>query len=233
MKSIEVWLFRWSVLSQCLVFIVLSCWVQQGMTETSIKLPEPAVRDGTALTDALAKRRSVRDYSGREISLEQLAQLLWSAQGINHPSGLRTAPSAGALYPLELLVVADRVAGLDRGVYRYRVGQHGLELVAGGNIHDRLAKAATGQTWVSDSAAVLVITAIYERTTRKYGHRGKRYVHIEVGHAAQNVLLQAVALGLGAGMAGAFDDAAIARLLALPASEHPLYLLPVGWPEDP
>jgi SagB-type dehydrogenase family enzyme len=231
MKRIEVWLFRWSVLSQSLVFIVLSCWVQQGMTETRIKLPEPAVRDGTALTDALAKRRSVRDYSGREISLEQLAQLLWSAQGINHPSGLRTAPSAGALYPLELLVVADRVAGLDRGVYRYRVDQHVLELVTGGNIHGRLAKAAMGQAWVSDSAAVLVITAIYERTTRKYGHRGKRYVHIEVGHAAQNVLLQAVALGLGAGMAGAFDDAVIARLLALPASEHPLYLLPVGWPE--
>jgi len=200
------------------------------MSTNHIELPEPAASQGPTLTEAFDKRRSVRDYTERSVTLAQLAQLLWAAQGVNDPSGLRTAPSAGALYPLELVLVVGKVAGLDNGVYRYRPRHHALKLIAKADHRTRLAKAALGQAWIANNPAVLVITAVYERTTRKYGQRGKRYVHIEVGHAAQNVLLQAVALGLGAAVVGAFDDATVADVLGLPASEHPLYLLPVGWP---
>ena len=196
----------------------------------NVALPEPSVAGSNSLEQLLAQRRSIRDFQASALELAELGQLLWAAQGISGPSGLRTAPSAGALYPLELLVVADNVDGLDKGVYRYRARHHVLEPFAGGNLYSSLAKAAMGQSWIRESAAILVITAIYERTTRKYGHRGRRYVHIEVGHAAQNVLLQAAALGLGTGVVGAFDDEAVAQVLELPASEHPLYLLPVGWP---
>jgi len=199
---------------------------------TGIALPEPIAHEGLTLADALDKRRSVRGYAKRSLTLAQVGYLLWAAQGTNDPTGLRTAPSAGALYPLELILVAGDIAGLDSGVYRYRVQPHSLELIAAGDYRTRLANAALGQAWIAHSAAVLVVTAVYERSTRKYGHRGKRYVHIEVGHAAQNALLQAAALGLGATVVGAFDDAAMAQLLELPASERPLYLLPVGWPAD-
>jgi SagB-type dehydrogenase family enzyme len=199
---------------------------------TTVRLPKPEIRDQASLSDALRHRRSVRAYSGRSLSLQQVGQLLWAAQGRNDPSGLRTAPSAGALYPLELLVAAGDVTGLDPGVYRYRPQQHTLEMLHAGDRRERLAGAALGQHWVADSAAVLIITALYERTTRKYGERGKRYVHIEVGHAAQNALLQAASLGLGAAVVGAFDDSALASLLDLPTPEQPLYLLPVGWPAN-
>ncbi len=197
---------------------------------TTVRLPKPEVRDHASLSDALRQRRSVRAYSGRSLTLKQVGQLLWAAQGRNDPSGLRTAPSAGALYPLELLLAAGDVTGLEPGVYRYQGQQHALEMLHADDRRDRLARAALGQSWIADSAAVLIITAIYERTTRKYGERGKRYVHIEIGHAAQNALLQAASLGLGAAVVGAFDDAAVAKLLSLPAPERPFYLLPVGWP---
>jgi SagB-type dehydrogenase family enzyme len=199
---------------------------------TRIVLPESDVHDGSTLIGAFDKRRSVRDYAEHELTLVQVARLLWAAQGANDPSGLRTAPSAGALYPLELVLVAGNVAGLKSGVYRYQVRRHALKLVAEGDLRFRLAKAALGQAWLSNAAAVAVVTAIYEHTTRKYGKRGKRYVQIEVGHAAQNMLLQAAVLGLGAAVVGAFDDAAVGDVLGLPDFENPLYLLPIGWPAD-
>ena len=202
------------------------------MAMTEIVLPGPDRNGGPTLAAALSRRRSVRDYRAGELTLAQIAQLLWAAQGVNEPSGLHTAPSAGALYPLELVLVAGKVSGLRSGVYRYRATHHVLERIAASDQRDRLAGAALGQEWLADSAAVLVLTAIYERTTRKYGHRGKRYVHIEVGHAAQNALLQATALGLATGVIGAFDDAAVAELLSLPATEHALYLVPVGRPAE-
>jgi len=199
---------------------------------TDVTLPDPERHAGLSLTEAFSRRRSVRDYKSGKLTLKQVAQLLWATQGINDPSGLRTAPSAGALYPLELLLVAGDVSGLESGIYRYSVEHHALKPVATNDPRERLARAALGQSWLADSAAVLVLTAVYERTTRKYGQRGKRYVHIEVGHAAQNALLQAAALGLGAGVIGAFDDAAVAGVLSLHASEQALYLVPVGWPWD-
>ena len=231
MKEAEAWRSgRIFLICLPLLLIVLVCGVQQGMAGTRIVLPEPRIQGGPSLADALVQRRTVRDYARREMTLEQLTLLLWAAQGINDPSGLRTAPSAGALYPLELVVVAGNIAGLENGIYRYRVQRHALERMVEGDFRARLARAAKGQAWIADGAAVLVLTAVYERTMRKYGDRGRRYVHIEVGHAAQNVLLQAAALKLGVGVVGAFDDMAVARVLELPAAEHPLYLLPVGWP---
>ena len=212
------------------LMIAICCLCVESMAMTRVQLPAPELYPQASLGEALQRRRSVRDYTGQSLSLQQVAQLLWAAQGSNHPTGLRTAPSAGALYPLDVLLVTGKVTGLDEGVYRYHPTQHALELHHRGDPRARLARAAYGQSWLAGAAAVLVVTASYERTTRKYGERGRRYVHIEVGHAAQNALLQAAALGLGAGVVGAFDDDAVARLLDLPASEHPLYLLPVGWP---
>ena len=221
---------RVRVLVTLCILIELILNTRQGMSTNHIELPEHAASQGPTLTEAFEKRRSVRDYTERSVTLAQIAQLLWAAQGVNDPSGLRTAPSAGALYPLELVLLVGKVAGLDSGVYRYLPRHHALKLIAKADHRTRIAKAALGQAWIANSPAVLVITAVYERTTRKYGQRGKRYVHIEVGHAAQNVLLQAAALRLGAAVVGAFDEAAVADVLGLPESEHPLYLLPVGWP---
>ncbi len=160
--------------------------------------------------------------------MQQAAQLLWSAQGITHEEGLRTAPSAGALYPLQTYLVAGNVTGLTPGIYRYEPERHRLRRVAAGDRRAGLARAALGQSWMAEAPAVLVFGAIDSRTSRKYGSRGIVYVHIEVGHAAQNVFLQAQALGLGAAAVGAFDDDLVASLLGMGREKRPLYLVPVG-----
>ena len=193
-----------------------------------VALPSPRLDSGFAVEHALAERRSVREFGSRALALGELAQLLWAAQGITHRDGLRTAPSAGALYPLELYVVAGNVRDLVPGVYQYLPGRHVLKQLAAGDVRGQLCAAALAHECVAAGAAVVVFTAVERRTTRKYGERGVRYVHIEVGHAAQNLALQAAALGLGSVTVGAFDDAAVARLLKLPKGEAPLYLMPVG-----
>lgn len=194
----------------------------------AVPLPPPRLDGGASLERALAERRSVREYAPGALTLPQVAQLLWAAQGVTHRDGARTAPSAGALFPLELYLVAGEVRDLAPGVYRYAPGRHQLEPVAAGDLRRRLCATALAQECVAAGAAVVVFTAVERRTTRKYGPRGVRYVHIEVGHAAQNLALQATALGLGSVTVGAFDDAAVARLLNLPEGEAPLYLMPVG-----
>lgn len=210
--------------------------MDQGVTsmldaQEFIKLPEIRTDSGVSLEAALRKRRSVRALATTPLDLKELGQLLWSAQGITDPRGLRTAPSAGALYPLELYVAVGEVAELDDGVYHYFPDQHALTRTRDGDQRAALAAAALGQRWVSESAVVLVFTAIAGRTTGKYGQRGVRYIHMEVGHAAQNVFLQATALGLGAAVVGAFDDRRVGKILALPGAEEALYLMPVGRPE--
>lgn len=199
-------------------------------TAMAQELPKPRAIGPVSLEEALRTRRSVRAFSQAPITLEELSQLLWAAQGITDPRGFRTAPSAGALYPLELYVVAARVKGLKPGVYRYIPRGHRLEARAQGDRRQALARAALGQPWVQKAPVVFCIAAFYERTTRKYGDRGLRYVHIEVGHAAQNLCLQAVALGLGAVTVGAFYDHEVAKVLDLPPEHRPLYLIPVGRP---
>lgn len=192
------------------------------------KLPEPKYDSDVSLEESLVKRRSVRDYSGEPLKLEEISQLLWAAQGVTVDWGGRTAPSAGALYPLEVYVVVGDVKGLDAGVYRYDPVRHELAMTAKGDIRSRLADLALGQDSVKDGAIDLVFTAVYKKTTWKYGDRGIRYVHMEIGHAAQNVCLQATAMGLGAVTVGAFYDDKIDRLLNLPKGEETLYIIPVG-----
>jgi SagB-type dehydrogenase family enzyme len=198
-----------------------------GLPDT-LALPEPD-RSGTQpLESLLRQRRSVRDYTDAPLALADLGQLLWAAQGITHPGGLRTAPSAGALYPLELYVVAGRIDALPAGLYHYRPDGHRLLPVLDGDLRNRLARSALGQMWMASAPAVVVIAAVYERTTRKYGSRAARYVHVEAGHAAQNLFLQAGALGLDSVVVGAFSDDSVSRLLQLPADVQPLLLMPVG-----
>ncbi len=181
-----------------------------------------------SVEEAIKKRRSVRDFSRDSLTLDDVAQLLWAAQGKSGRHGFRSAPSAGALYPLEIYLVAGHVDGLSPGVHRYRQERHDLVLLTSGDHRKRLAKAALDQGWVRRAPAVLVITGVYERTIGKYGQRGRRYVHMEVGHAAQNVYLQATVRGLGTVMVGAFDDKEVQEVLRLPMDHEPLGLMPVG-----
>jgi len=196
--------------------------------QKSVDLPSPRLQGDVALEDALRRRRSVREFSEQALELGQVGQLLWAAQGETDESGLRASPSAGALYPLELYLVAGSIEGLEPGIYHYEVGAHRLSRVASGDRRRELAGAALGQSAVSEAAAVIAVGAIYSRTTGKYGDRGRRYVHMEAGHAAQNVLLQATALGLDAVPIGAFDDSNVGRAAAMPRGTQALYLLPVG-----
>jgi len=198
--------------------------------KTSIKLPELYPAACHPIERLLAHRRSVRDFAATPLSLEELAHLLWAAQGVSSPEGLRTAPSAGALYPLAVHLVAGNVKGLECGSYHYRPHAGELVLTAAGDRRQPLAAAALGQGCVSEAAAVLVLSAVFERTTQKYGQRGIQYVHMEVGHAAQNVYLAAGSLGLGTVMVGAFDDQGVKRAVPLEGSEVPLALMPLGRP---
>ena len=194
----------------------------------TLALPEPDISGIQSLESLLRQRRSIRDYSDTPLTLADLGQLLWATQGITDPHGLRTAPSAGALYPLELYVVAGRIEGLTAGLYHYWPDGHRLLPLLDGDLRNRLARAALGQMWLADAPAVVVIAAVYERTTRKYGPRASRYVHVEAGHAAQNLFLQAGALDLGTVVVGAFRDDSVAGLLQLPDDVQPLLLMPVG-----
>lgn len=191
-------------------------------------LPQPRRSGPWSVESALGERRSVREYTGEALTRAELGQLLWAAQGITEAEGLRAAPSAGALYPLEVYVAVGAVDDLACGVYRYEPARHRLALVVAEDRRAGLAAAALGQECVRDGAAVIALAATYRRTTAKYGERGVRYVYMEVGHAAQNVLLQAVALGLGTVVVGAFDDRDVKRVLSMGPKEEPLCLLPVG-----
>jgi len=193
-----------------------------------IPLPEP-VTDGTvSLEKALGMRRSVRTYSGQPLLPRELGQLLWSAQGITSEQGYRTAPSAGASFPLEMFVLANRVEGLSKGLYHYRPLDHELAFIRRADIAQELARACLGQAAIANGAAVLVFSARFDRTTQIYGERGIRYVYNEVGHAAQNVHLQAAALNLGTVVVGAFHDDEVEDLLQLNENYRVIYLMPVG-----
>jgi SagB-type dehydrogenase family enzyme len=200
----------------------------EAMTE-KIKLPDPQYNSSTSVEQAMLKRRSVREYTNEPLNLTEVSQLLWAAQGITHSGwGFRTAPSAGALYPLEVHIVAGNVKGVPDGVYQYKPHQHELVKVRNGDVRKELSSASLGQTCIAEGAMVIVFSAVYERTTQKYGNRGIRYVHMEIGHAAQNVFLQAISLNLGVVVVGAFRDEQVKKVLNLKDLEQPLYILPVG-----
>jgi len=194
----------------------------------SLALPPPRTKGEVSLEHCLLKRRSVRNYRNTALSSADIAQLLWAAQGIIAERYLRTAPSAGALYPLEIYLVAGNVHGLSPGLYHYHPDRHELVLVKPGDLRSELARAALGQDCVANGAAIILFAAVYARTSAKYGQRAARYVHMEAGHAAQNVCLQATARGLGTVTVGAFEDDDAKRVAALPDSHEPIYLIPVG-----
>lgn len=196
--------------------------------EIVIDLPKPKQKSNISLEETLSKRRSIREFSYDALTLNEVSQLLWSAQGITDSKNGRTAPSAGALYPIRVYLVAGKVKNLPTGVYRYEPLKHQLIRTREGDVRESLSEAALGQPWVKNGAVNFVITAVYEITTRKYGERGIRYVHMEAGHVAQNVLLQAVALELGAVPVGAFYDSEVKKVLNLKDNEQPLYIIPLG-----
>jgi SagB-type dehydrogenase family enzyme len=193
-----------------------------------IKLPDPTHRSDTSLEETLVARRSVRRYARQPITLDQASQLLWAAQGVTHPQGYRTAPSAGALYPLEVYLVAGQVEGLDPGIYKYRPRGHDLVKVVEGDRRKELKDASLRQRSIEFAPATIAFTAVYPRMMVKYSQRGIRYVDMEAGHAAQNACLQAVSLGLGALTIGAFREDDVRRVLGCGADEEPIYLITVG-----
>lgn len=194
-----------------------------------IKLPSPRYESETPIEKALLERRSIRDYRDEPLTLSEISQLLWAAQGItDRERNYRTAPSAGALYPLEVYVVAGNVRDLADGIYKYKPQGHELVRVAEGDKRSNLSAVALTQPAIKMAAIDLVLGAVYERTTGKYGERGTRYVHMETGHAAQNIYLQAVSLNLGIVTIGAFDDGRVREILNMAAGEQPLYIIPVG-----
>jgi len=207
--------------------------VCQGQGQ-SMQLPDVKTKGNTSLEEALQKRRSVRSFTSEKISLNVLAQLLWAGNGwktdsVTSPT--RTAPSAGGLYPIELFVCAGKVGDIGAGIYHYESSSHSLRLVRSGNFRAKLAKATLGQSFIADAPVSIIVTGVYERTVRKYGKRGEeRYVHMDAGHSAENIFLQAAALDLGTVTVGAFNNRDVKKILQS-GNAAPLYIMPIGYPD--
>lgn len=197
------------------------------MAETKlIQLPKPLNKGNISLEEVIFRRRSQRSFEQKDLSLQQISQLLWAGQGITAEKGFhgfRTAPSAGALYPIEIYLLAKN------GLFRYLPDGHKIESLAEQDLRGDLADSSFGQVGISQAPVNIVVCAVYSRLTLKYGQRGIRYAHIEVGHIAQNIHLQAVALGLGSVPIGAFNDEEVKKILSLPIDHEPLYIIPVGY----
>ena len=191
----------------------------------TIQLPKHAPAEVTPVLNAIHQRRSVRAFARAPLTLQQIGNLAWATQGVTNARGFRAAPSAGAIFPLEIYVATEA------GLYRYLSAVHALETVAASDVRHALAAAALGQRFVADAGAVFIFTAVYARILGRYGERAHMYTHMEVGHAAQNLMLHAVELGLGTVAVGAFDDAAVALILGPRPDETPVYLVPVGRPK--
>ena len=191
-----------------------------------VKLPSPRLSGKLSLEESLARRRSKRSFTKESLNWEEIGQILWAVQGITDSRGFRTAPSAGALYPLEIYFLTPE------GVFHYLPAGHQAERISEKDLRKALSLAALGQSAVSQAPLDIVITAVYQRVTGKYGKRGERYVHIEAGHCAQNIHLQTICLGLGSVPIGAFSDVAVRKVLNLPKDCQPLYIIPVGYVRD-
>lgn len=218
---------------------------QENRESHVIPLPEVRVEGSTSVEEALAGRRSIRSYGPEALTMAELSQVLWAAQGVTEPieetpdgfswewrGGLRTAPSAGALYPLELYVVVGDVEGLEAAMYRYLPVEHALEPAMDGDLRASLSQAAHGQNVIRTAPAVLVIGGVVARTAAKYGERAEQYVLIEVGAAAENAFLQCESLGLATVLVGAFVDDQVKEVLRLPEGEEAYALMPIGHPRD-
>jgi len=211
------------------------------MEQTIIKLPNPQLKGKVSLEETILKRRSVRRYRREPLNLSQLSQILWSAQGVTGTGEFRAAPSAGATYPLEIFVFVGKqgvIASktkqapkeLQAGIYHYEADSHSLSLHKPADLRPDLARATLDQEFIIDAPVDIVICALYHRTSYRYGRRGERYVHIEVGHVGENIHLQAVALGLATVEVGAFHDEEVRKVLGVEEQIKPLYIMPLGKP---
>jgi SagB-type dehydrogenase family enzyme len=206
--------------------IQLPAYGEVQAKEEIMKLPDPKFKSSTSVEKALVGRRSVRDYRKDSLSIEQISQLLWAAQGTTARWGGRAAPSAGALYPLELYLIAGEVMGLKPGLYHYDPEEHSISKRKAGDLRKMITRASLDQDEISRAPASLIITAVYERTQKKYGERGTRYVYMETGFVGENVYLQAESLNLGTVFIGAFDDREVKEVMEI--EEEPLGIMPVG-----
>ena len=194
-----------------------------------IVLPDPEESGDMSVEEAIASRRSVRTYQESALDLNELSQLLWAAQGItDESSNYRSAPSAGATYPMEVYVIAGKVEELSEGIYKYNPKEHELRKIINEDITENLMENALGQSQISEASLNIVVTAVYERVTGRYDERGIRYSKMEAGHISQNIYLQSTALGLGTVAIGAFDDDGVSELLQLDKGEDPMYIMPIG-----
>jgi SagB-type dehydrogenase family enzyme len=198
-----------------------------------IKLPAPVSLTGT-MSETLAGRRSIRSFANRPVTLPQLAALLSAADGLTHNSGnyaLRSAPSGGALYPIDIYVVATGVDSLSEGIFYFRPADSSLVSFSAGGFGQRLAAAALDQEFIADAPVNLVLAARFERSTKKYADRGYRYAYMEAGAICQNIYLAATALRLGTVAVGAFIDRAVNDVIGLDGREEAaLLIMPVGYP---
>lgn len=195
-----------------------------------VKFTQPHQDSSVSLERCVQRRRSVRGFRDQALAGSELGQLLWAAQGVTSADAKRAVPSAGALYPLDLYVDVGKVRDLAAGVYRYLSGRHELLVIAPGDQREKLVDATRGQEWIATAPAIICIVARFERTIAKYGARGRGYVYLEAGLAAESLMLQAVALGLATTVVGAFSDDKVSRLFRLGEDETPLCLIPVGAP---
>ncbi|MFH1768894.1 MAG: SagB/ThcOx family dehydrogenase [Candidatus Omnitrophota bacterium] len=208
-----------------LFFLLVTPKISMAEKE-NIYLPQPTTKGKVSLEEAIAKRRSQRSFASGDLSLEQISQLLWAGQGITEKKGqfsFRAAPSAGALYPMELYILTKD------GLFHYVPERHILERLSDKDLRRQLSQAALGQAAINEAPFDMLICAVYSRVTAKYGQRGRMYVDIEAGHVAENIHLQAVALGLGSVPIGAFDNQAVKKACSLPDKHEPLYIIPVGY----
>ena len=202
------------------------------ISHASIPLPKPSLDGKVSVEKAIKERRTIRDFKDRLLSLNHLSQLLWAAQGVTDPNGMkRAAPSAGALFPLDIYVIVGEkgVKGTEAGVYHYLPRTHEILLIAKGDLRKEVASASLQQMWMVQASVIFIITAEYKRNAWKYAERGIRYALIEVGHVGQNLFLQAEAMGLGAGIVGAFNDLEVSKVAGLPPKHEPLLIMPVGY----
>ena len=213
--------------------ILVSFWSSDTMA-AEIALPSPSYKGTVSVEEALKARRTHRSFQSRPLTLKQFSQILWAAYGVTaqkYGAFLKTAPSAGALYPLDIYGVVGKggVETLASGIYHFRPENHALELVKQGDLRAEVAKQALQQMWMAKAPLMLVITGEYKRSSIKYGPRGVTYAHIEAGHVGQNIFLQAEAIGLKAGIVGAFNNHQIMRAMGLSTSHDPLLIMPVGY----
>lgn len=218
-------------LAYIFIALVLIITDSYSLNKIIIKLPEPKAKGEMSVEEALQKRRSKRQFKKRPLRIEEISQLLWAAQGITKDGFFRTTPSAGSMYGLEVYLVAGEVTGMEAGIYKYKPMTHEIELIRQGDFRYELADAALAQLFIEKAPATIILTAVYERSEKKYTDRGVMYTNIEAGHAGQNIYLQAVAMNLGTCAVGSFLVIDIKKLVNMPDNEEPICLFPVGEPE--